>query len=159
MLRFTVFGTAKASGSKRAFKLKNSSRIVVTDANKGAKPWKNLVAQEAGRHVNGAGLLRTPLDVHFAFYVARPKGHFTSKGALSAEGRRKSVPTKKPDVLKLARAVEDALTGVVYYDDAQIVTERIEKRWGEPERVEIEIAEHRPSAPTLRRAPTQETTE
>jgi Holliday junction resolvase RusA-like endonuclease len=141
MIQFTVFGTAKPAGSKRAFRLKNSNRVVLTDANKNSKPWKAEVAQVAGRHVNGAGLLRDPLDVHFVFYVARPKGHFTSKGELSAKGQRESFPAKRPDVLKLARGVEDALTGVLYADDSQIVIERLEKRWGEPERVEITITE------------------
>jgi len=35
-------------------------------------------------------------------------------------------------VLKLARAVEDALTGVIWADDAQIVDEVIRKRYGRP---------------------------
>jgi Holliday junction resolvase RusA-like endonuclease len=141
VIQFTVFGTAKPAGSKRAFRLKNSNRVVLTDANKNSKPWKAEVAQVAGRHVNGSGLLRDPLDVHFVFYVARPKGHFTSRGGLSAKGQRESFPAKRPDVLKLARGVEDALTGVLYADDSQIVIERLEKRWGEPERVEITITE------------------
>ena len=32
-----------------------------------------------------------------------------------------------PDVLKLARGVEDALTGIVWRDDAQIVNESLNK--------------------------------
>jgi Holliday junction resolvase RusA-like endonuclease len=46
----------------------------------------------------------------------------------------------KPDVLKLARAVEDALTGILYRDDAQIVTEVLRKRYGDPPRVEIRLS-------------------
>jgi Holliday junction resolvase RusA-like endonuclease len=44
-------------------------------------------------------------------------------------------------VLKLARAVEDALTGVVWRDDAEIVAEGLAKLYGTPERVEISITE------------------
>jgi len=41
------------------------------------------------------------------------------------------------------RAVEDALKGVVYVDDAQIVSELLDKRWGEPARVEVVIIDYR----------------
>jgi Holliday junction resolvase RusA-like endonuclease len=59
-------------------------------------------------------------------------------------------PTGRPDVLKLARACEDALTGVIWRDDAQIVVERLYKDWGEPARVLVEIeqlADNRPRDP------------
>ena len=42
-------------------------------------------------------------------------------------------------MLKLARAVEDAMSGVVYRDDAQVVTEVLRKRYGEPARAEVAI--------------------
>lgn len=32
-----------------------------------------------------------------------------------------NLPTRRPDVDKLARAVLDALTGIVYHDDSQVV--------------------------------------
>ena len=44
-------------------------------------------------------------------------------------------------MLKLARAVEDALTGIVWRDDAQIVDEQLSKVYGEPARVEVDVAE------------------
>lgn len=134
---FTVFGTARPAGSKRAFV--RGKRAHVVDANPNAKPWKLQVAQVAGEAMQDADLFEGPLSVGFIFYVARPKGHYTSKGELSAKGRRTPYPAKKPDVLKLARAVEDALSGVVYRDDAQIVEEYLSKRWGTPERVEIAV--------------------
>ena len=37
------------------------------------------------------------------------------------------------------KAVEDALSGVVYRDDSQIVDERLVKEYGSPERVEITV--------------------
>jgi predicted short-subunit dehydrogenase-like oxidoreductase (DUF2520 family) len=42
-------------------------------------------------------------------------------------------------VLKLARGVEDALTGIVWRDDAQIVVEHLEKRYGSPARCEVRV--------------------
>lgn len=50
-------------------------------------------------------------------------------------------------MLKLARAAEDALTGILWRDDAQICDEVIRKRYGEPARVEIEVRTLGESAP------------
>ena len=38
---------------------------------------------------------------------------------------------KKPDVLKLARSTEDALTGLIWMDDAQVWEMQILKRYSE----------------------------
>ncbi len=59
---------------------------------------------------------------------------------LTVAGRGKSVPASKPDTIKLTRCVEDALQGVVYVNDSQIVTHWLYKKWGEPARVEVSIS-------------------
>lgn len=132
-LTFTVHGTPQPAGSKRAFF--RGGRAVVVDANKKTRPWKDQVAQIAGEAMTGRPLMRGPLWVILRFYVRRPKGHFGKKGLLSSAPAH---PTTRPDVLKLARGVEDALSGVCYVDDSQIVAEELWKEYG-PERVEIEI--------------------
>ena len=53
--------------------------------------------------------------------------------------KRRLYPTVKPDSSKLLRAVEDSLTGTVWHDDAQVVSTQVEKRYGVPQRVEIEV--------------------
>lgn len=139
LLQFTVLGHAAAAGSKRAFKNPRTGKVMVTDANRLAKPWKQEVAAVAYDHHHGE-LLTGPLEVTMTFHVPRPRGHY---GSGRNHGQVKSSapahPAVKPDVLKLARGVEDALTGIVWRDDAQIVSEHIHKRYGTPERVEIEI--------------------
>lgn len=134
-LAFTVHGTPQPAGSKRAFF--RGGRAIVVDANKKTRPWKDQVAQIAGEAMAGRQLMRGPLWLILRFYVRRPKGHFGRKGLLPSAPAH---PTTKPDVLKLARGVEDALSGVCYVDDAQIVAEELWKEYG-PERVEIEIRE------------------
>lgn len=140
-LRFTVFGDAAPAGSKTRASSPDGSRTWTRDSSKRSYPWKAAVSAAAGEAVNGAELLDGPLLLELIFYRPRPRGHFTGLGALSAAGRRMPAPTTKPDALKLARAVEDALTGIVYRDDATIVVERIEKRYGEPARVEVLVSE------------------
>lgn len=134
MITFTVYGTAEPAGSKRAFVVKG--RAVVTDANARSKPWKQEVASNGAEAMNGAPLLDGALEVMFTIFVPRPAGHFGKKGLL---GSARPHPTVKPDVLKLARGIEDALTGVIWRDDAQIVAEHIFKSYGERAGVVIQI--------------------
>lgn len=146
MIQITVLGKAEPAGSKRAFAMKGKdggkTRAIVTDANSNSKPWKQEVAS-AAREVYKGPLLNCCLAVTFIFYRPRPKGHFNSSGTLNAKGRREPGPGTKPDVLKLARGAEDALTGIVWRDDALICEENLRKYWGEPARLEIRIEEMR----------------
>jgi Holliday junction resolvase RusA-like endonuclease len=141
-LTFTVHGAAQPAGSKRAFKHARTGAVIVTDANKKSRPWKQEVRNVAATamlshgHTNGGVLVDGPLRVDMTFYVPRPKGHYGVKGLRPSAP---VYPTTRPDVLKLARGVEDALTGVVYRDDAQIVVESLRKQYGEPARVEVVV--------------------
>jgi Holliday junction resolvase RusA-like endonuclease len=146
MIKFTVVGIPQPAGSKRAFIIPGKDgakgRAIVTDANPNARDWKNAVAQTAIESRNGAGpdLLTGPLSFTARFYRPRPQGHY-GKAGLNKKGRETPFPTSKPDVLKLARGTEDALTGIIWRDDSLIVHEDIRKLWGEPARCEIEIRE------------------
>lgn len=138
--RLTVYGTPAPAGSKKVVPL--GSRYGVVDASKRSAPWKKEIRQAAGREANGKPVMDGPLAIRIRFFVRRPQGHFgTGRNAGVVKGSAPAFPTVKPDVLKLARAVEDALSGIAYRDDAQIVTEVLEKRYGTPERVEIMIRE------------------
>lgn len=142
MIAFTVYGVAKPAGSKRAFAIRKNGvptgRIAVSDANPNSRDWKNAVASAAREAYEGE-LLTGPLHVSLTFYRPRPMGHYKRAGGLSKAGLDTPYPISKPDVLKLARGVEDALSKVIYYDDSQIVHEVIKKNWGEPARVEVWI--------------------
>lgn len=144
---FTVFGTPKPAGSKTAFAIKRggvyTGRTVVMDACKKTKSWQAIVKAEAKKHAP-----EKPFDgaiwVEFTFYMPRPKSHFgTGKNSDKIKLTAPSYPTGKPDALKLARAVEDALTGICYVDDAQIINEEISKSYdnGTGAGVEIRIME------------------
>ena len=137
-----VFGNAKPAGSKKAMPVGGrnpTGRWTVVDDNRQAGPWKIQVAQEAGLQYRGP-LLTGPLSVEMVFFQIRPKGHSgTGRNAGLIKDSAPSYPCARPDVLKLARAIEDALTGVVYRDDSLIVDERIAKRYGDRAGVKIRI--------------------
>jgi len=136
-IRFTVIGKPQTAGSKRAFV--RGGRPIVVDDNPKQVNWQGMVAQMARQAYDGE-LLDGPLLVQMLFFFPRPKGHFgTGRNAGVLKATAPKQHTTKPDVLKLARATEDALTGVVYRDDAQIVCETLSKHYGVPTRAEIII--------------------
>lgn len=141
LISFTVFGAAQAAGSKRAFRNKHTGRIVVTDANAGSAPWKRHVAQVAAGEWRGAGALHVPVVAEFVIFRKRPASHFgTGRNAgVLKDWAATQRPAKMPDLLKQARGIEDALTGIIWHDDALIVEERLAEWYGDPERVEIRV--------------------
>lgn len=145
-ISFFVHGTPQPAGSKRAFVLKKAGaytgRAIVTDANPRSKDWKTDVRREAERNYQGEPW-DCPISLVLEFFVARPKGHFgTGKNANILKSSAQPFPTSKPDATKLCRGVEDALTGLAWVDDAQIVTQRITKRYADRPGVMITINEH-----------------
>jgi Holliday junction resolvase RusA-like endonuclease len=148
-ITFTVLGQAQTAGSKQSFvplnkttkepyRRPNGGIVVSTvDDNPKSKGWKKVVAK-AAKEVFRGPLLEGPLIATFRFYRLRPKNHFAKFG-LSKAGAQSLAPDTRPDVLKLARAAEDALIDVIYADDSQIVEEHLFKHWGEPARLEVEI--------------------
>lgn len=136
MIEFTVHGHPQPAGSKRGFYNQKTKRVIITDAAKNSRPWKAQVADAAAQAMQGRPLLDRAIVARFTFYVPRPKGHYGVRGVRPSAPM---FPAVRPDVLKLARAVEDAISSVCYRDDAQIVAEVLIKRYGEPARVEVEL--------------------
>ena len=132
---FTVYGEARPAGSKTAG-VSKTGRVFVRVASRGVKSWQGEVRRAAAEAMGGDPLMDGPLAVVFVFVQPRPKSHYGKRGILPSAP---VFPIVRPDLLKLARAVEDALTGIVYRDDAQIVSEGLGKRYGEPARVEATI--------------------
>lgn len=133
IVSFTVYGKPQPAGSKRGFYA--GGRVIVTDANANSRPWKALVSDAALKEIGGRGpLYRGPLSLSLMFYMPRPKGHFGRRGLLPSAPEH---PAVKPDVTKLIRAVEDAMTGIVWKDDTQVVIQQAQKQYGEPARCEV----------------------
>ena len=78
-----------------------------------------------------------PVGLRMIFSRPRPKSHYNSKGGLKANAPR--AHTIRPDAGKLARGAMDALTGVAYEDDSQVVTESHYKQWGDTGWVFIQV--------------------
>jgi Holliday junction resolvase RusA-like endonuclease len=80
--------------------------------------WRTMVALAARRA--GAFPVPNPVEMTIEFRLPRPK---TVK---------RDLPYVAPDLDKLIRAVLDALTGIAYVDDGQVVSINSSKVYGEP---------------------------
>ena len=104
--------------------------MVVDDCERN-KPWRDRVAAFAINYKPDQ-LLTDALHLHVDFIMPRPKGHFgTGKNAAKLKPSAPKFHTKRPDATKLLRALEDALTGVIWRDDEQIVKQTVRKHYGQ----------------------------
>lgn len=129
-LSFTVYGSPQPQGSARAVPVKGYAKPFITSANKQLKPWRQQVALCALDAISGTeGITDGPVGVHIDFFFAKPKS--TAKRVIHK--------ITKPDVDKLLRGILDALAGVLFRHDAQVVSARVTKQFGIPERAEITV--------------------
>lgn len=122
-ITITVYGQPGPQGSKRHV---GHGRMI--ESSKKVAPWRQDVKHAALAVVEGLpgwAPLDGPLTVSMVFTAARPKGHFGSgrnAGVLKPSAPPR--PAVYPDLSKLARSTEDALTGLVWADDARVVEYR-----------------------------------
>ena len=116
MIEFVVYGRPQQRGSK--FSPRDSVQII--DQNKRSGPWMENVALAARAAYRGE-LITDPIELSLAFYFERPKSHFGSgKNAAILKKSAQKYHAQKPDLAKLIRAAEDAMTNVIWRDDAQV---------------------------------------
>lgn len=128
---FDVDGTPAPGGSKNAFRNRCTGRIVVVDAGgKRNRDWRAAVAAAGRAAMAGRDMPAPPLMLTVVFRMPRPQAHLNRHGKL----RRSSpvLPVSRPDLTKLLRSTEDALTGIVYADDAAIAEQWVAKLYAHP---------------------------
>ncbi|MFD4257767.1 RusA family crossover junction endodeoxyribonuclease [Streptomyces sp. NPDC058534] len=119
-ITITAFGLPAPQGSKR-----HIGRGVMVESSKKVKPWRQDVKHAALDITEAHGdwtVLDGPLAVSMVFTFDRPKGHYrTGRNAHLLRDAAPPRPAGMPDLSKLVRSTEDALTGVVWKDDARVV--------------------------------------
>ncbi|WP_155286078.1 RusA family crossover junction endodeoxyribonuclease [Lacticaseibacillus zhaodongensis] len=103
-----------------------------------SKAYKNLVKRYALHDYSGEPLTK-PVFVGMRIY--RPIQKSGSKKLHAQKESGAIRPAVKPDIDNVFKAVTDAMTGIVWVDDNQIVETRISKFYSTDPRVEVEIKE------------------
>jgi Holliday junction resolvase RusA-like endonuclease len=98
--------------------------------------FESMVAWHAREAMAGKPLYEGALIVHLYYGIPIPK-------SLEPRIKRGEIiyPTKRPDIDNYEKSVLDAMNGVVYNDDAQIVILRHIKRYSRNPRVFVRISE------------------
>lgn len=129
-IEFFVPGIARPAGSKGAFKHKNTGKIIVTHANPKTKVWMDSVKWFAMKEADRMVLLTEAVRLELLFLSDRPKNHYgTGRNAGIIKSSSPEHKTTMPDLTKTLRAVEDALTGIIWKDDSQVIQQQTEKRY------------------------------
>jgi Holliday junction resolvase RusA-like endonuclease len=135
-LIIVVYGRPAPQGSKRAFSIRkggvHTGRVAMVEQTSSTlKPWREAVKTAALEARNGRPPLDGPLSVGITFFLGRPKGHYgTGRNAEQLRDSAPSHPAGMPDLSKLARSTEDALTDAgIWTDDARIVDEQLSKHY------------------------------
>jgi len=117
-IRFTVIGTPQPKGSARAFMPKGARFPVVTSDNKNLKQWERLIKDRLQQVLPAipreqrVALWDAPIAISLLFHLPRPK----------SLPKRVTEHLKKPDLDKCVRGAIDALIGMVFRDDSQVVS-------------------------------------
>ena len=119
MIEFTVLGIPAPKGSMKSFAMLRNGKpfAVTTAANPRTKSWQNEVTVMAQGHAPKDGPLRGAVKLVVYFMMPRPK----------TLPKKVVYHIKKPDTDKLLRVIKDALSGVIYRDDAQVVEVQAKK--------------------------------
>jgi Holliday junction resolvase RusA-like endonuclease len=121
-----IWIAGKPRGKDRPRFDRRSGRMHTTDATAAAE----RTIQIAWRAAGSPRMEDVPLVLDLALCLERPAGHFRKDGSLSAEGLRQPLPGRqKPDIDNAVKLVMDALNGLAYRDDVQIVDARVVRRW------------------------------
>lgn len=131
---FVVPGNPQGKGRPRVGRIGNNARMF-TPAKTVA--YENLVAMAAAQAMRGRALIQGPVLLEMGMMHAVPASWSRKRreGALQGE----IVPTVKCDADNCLKAVCDALNGVVWRDDVQVVNVMLNKRYGEMPGVHVRV--------------------
>ena len=103
------------------------------------RKWQLEARAIASEYMKGQNPLKGMLVVDISVYLAPPLSMPKKKLALALTGLIH--PITRPDCDNYAKAVLDALNGIVWLDDAQIIHLTVSKHFAEKPRVQIDVAE------------------
>lgn len=133
-IRFTVPGEPTGKGRPRVYKVNGISRAITPQK---TLSYENLVKWIVSESMQ-VEQLTGEIEAEIKAYYAIPKNMTKKNRQLIEEG--KLHPTKKPDLDNVAKIILDALNGIAYKDDSQVVILHIEKEYADDEKPRVEVA-------------------
>ena len=136
MVTYIVYGEAVGKGRPRFAKRGN---FVSTYTPQKTKTYEDEIRMMASAAMGGSEPLDTPVTVAIYIRVGIPTSFSKQKHREALAGIVK--PTKKPDADNVLKCFLDAMNGIVYLDDKQVVNIFLTKVYAETPAVEIMVKE------------------
>lgn len=133
-VRFHVPGQPVGKGRPRIGKVGAHARMFTPQKTASYEGMVSLAAQQA---MNGAALIEGPVQAQLRIDVMIPASWSGKKQRAAAAGE--VLPTSKPDADNVVKAIFDALNGVVWKDDVQVVDLTVKKRYSTVPGVAVRI--------------------
>ena len=124
-IRFTVPGQPVGKGRPRAFRMGKGVRMFTPEK---TVSYESLVATAAHAAMEGRAPILTACEATMEIRLQVPASWSKKKQAQALDGLM--FPTKKPDVDNVVKAIFDALNGIVWGDDVQVVWLAVSKSYG-----------------------------
>jgi Holliday junction resolvase RusA-like endonuclease len=138
-IEFTVLGDPKGKGRPRFSRVGKFTKTY-TDAK--TKMYEEKIASAARLATYPHEPLTTPIAVFMRINVPIPTSYSKKRKEACLLGVE--MPCKKPDIDNVAKGILDAMNGIVYKDDVQVVRLTLHKQYSTEPSVYIMVREYLP---------------
>ena len=134
VVTFTVPGVPQGKGRAKIVKIGGFSRMATPQK---TAAYEGLIAYAAQQAMAGAQLIEDAAACNIFIYMPVPASWSDKKRRSALEGEL--LPTTKPDIDNVVKAVLDGCNGVIWWDDVQVVDLRVRKRYSSTPCVWVEV--------------------
>lgn len=131
---FTVPGQPVAKGRARAVSISGKARLHTPQK---TVQYESMVAIAAQTAMAGQPLFYGPVQLDITAVFSIPSSWPLKRQKMAAN--RQILPSKRPDIDNIAKAIQDGCNGVVYRDDAQVVKLIAIKQYGDIPGVYVQV--------------------
>ena len=135
-IHFQVEGDPKGKGRPRFSRVGNFTKVY-TD--KQTLSYEAMIAFFAKQAMGVTDLLETPVSVFLYVRLPVPQSYSKKRTEACLSGLEK--PCKKPDIDNIAKTYLDAMNGVIFVDDTQVVDLHVKKLYSDKAGVDVMVME------------------
>ncbi len=136
MITFKV--DANPVGKQRARYAKRGNFVQTYTPDK-TRNYESLIKEAAIQAMGSNEILETPVNLYLYIRAPIPQSYSKKRSEACLNGSEK--PIKKPDASNVLKSVEDAMNGVVYKDDSQIVNIHVTKVYSSQSGIDVCVKE------------------
>lgn len=139
-IRIVVPGNPVGKGRPRAFQTRGARRTIKMHTPEKTRAYEDAVALAGKLAMQGREPLGGPVAMRLDIFMQIPASWSKAKREAALLGG--VMPISKPDASNVLKAVEDALNGIAYIDDSQIIDVWVRKRYSHEPRIELAVSQY-----------------